>query len=91
MTKIKRLVAVALALLMILGSFSTAAFAADGSAENGTTLSISTKIFRLVDGTWIETEKVKAGEKVMARVYVDTNYFTNSGNLLFFYNNTFFT
>ena len=68
MTKIKRLVAVALALLMILGSFSTVAFAADTSDENGTTLSISTKIFRLVNGNWVETEKVKAGEEVMARM-----------------------
>lgn len=91
MTKIKRLVAVALALLMILGSFSTAAFAANETDGNGTTLSISTKIFRLVNGAWVETEKVKAGEQVMARVYVDTDYYTNSGSLLFFYNNTFFT
>ena len=91
MTKIKRLVAVALALLMILGSFSTVAFASNKTRGNGTTLSISTKIFRLVNGNWVETEKVKAGEEVMARVYVDTDYYTNSGNLLFFYNNTFFT
>ena len=91
MKKIKRLVAVALALLMILGSFSTVAFAANETDGNGTTLSISTKIFRLVNGAWVETEKVKAGEQVMARVYVDTDYYTNSGSLLFFYNNTFFT
>ena len=48
MTKIKRLVAVALALLMILGSFSTVAFASNKTRGNGTTLSISTKIFKLL-------------------------------------------
>ena len=91
MTKLKRLVAVALAILMILGSFSTAAFAADSSDENGSTLGISTKIFRLVNGDWVETKKVKVGEQVMARIYVDTDYYTNTGSLLFFYNNDFFT
>lgn len=89
MTKLKRLVAVALAILMILGSLSMSAFA-DNTAD-GSTLSITTKIFRLVNGEWIETEKVKAGEQVMARVYVGTDYYTNSGSLLFFYNNDFFT
>ncbi len=88
MTKLKRLVAVVLAVLMMLGSLSMVAFADDSTNP---TLGIETKIFRNVDGEWIQTEKVKQGETVKARVYLDTNYYTNSGNLLFFYNNSFFS
>ena len=91
MKTMKRLVAVALAFLMIFSSFSMAATAWDANVDDGKTLSITTKIFRLVDGTWTETKKVKQGEEVRARIYLDTDYYTNSGNLLFFYNNDFFT
>ena len=91
MKTIKRLVAVALAVLMLLGSMSVFATAWDVNADDGKTLSITTKIFRQVDGEWIETEKVKQGEEVRARIYLNTDYYTNSGNLLFFYNDDFFT
>ena len=91
MKTMKRLVAIALAFLMILGSFSMGAYAWDANTDDGKTLSITTKIFRLVDGVWTETEKVKQGEEVRARIYLDTDYYTNSGELLFFYNNDFFT
>lgn len=90
MTKIKRLVAVALAVLMILGSFSMAASALDVSTFDGNDLTISTKIFREVNGEWVETEKVKQGETVKARVFLGTDYYTSSGSLLFFYDTTFF-
>ena len=88
MTKLKRLVAVVLAVLMMLGSLSMVAFAESTSTP---TLGIETKIFRNVDGEWVQTEKVKQGETVKARVFLDTNYYTNSGNLLFLYNNSFFS
>ncbi len=91
MKTIKRLVAIALAVLMIFGSVSVAATAWDVNTDDGKSLSITTKIFRLVDGEWTETEKVKQGEEVRARIYLNTDYYTNSGNLLFFYNNDFFT
>lgn len=90
MTKLKRLVAVALAVLMILGSFSMAASALDVRSFDGNTFTISTKIFREVNGEWVETEKVKQGETVKARVFLGTDYYTSSGSLLFFYNTTFF-
>lgn len=90
MTKIKRLVAVVLALLMIFGSVSIVASAWDATTDDGFTLNVNTKIFREVDGEWIETTKVKAGETVKARVYLGTDYFTNGGDLLFFYNTSFF-
>ena len=91
MKTMKRLVAIALAVLMLFGSVSVAASAWDARIADGNTLSITTKIFRLVDGEWTETEKVKQGEEVRARIYLNTDYYTNSGNLLFFFNNDFFT
>ena len=90
MTKIKRLVAVLLALLMIFGSVSIVASAWDATVDDGFALDVTTKIFRQVDGEWIETTKVKAGETVKARVYLNTDYFTHGGDLLFFYNTDFF-
>ena len=90
MTKIKRLVAVLLALMMIFGSVSIVASAWDATVDDGFALDVTTKIFRQVDGEWIETTKVKAGETVKARVYLNTDYFTNGGDLLFFYNTDFF-
>ena len=90
MTKIKRLVAVVLALMMIFGSVSVVASAWDATTDDGFALSVTTKIFRQVDGEWIETTKVKAGETVKARVYLGTDYFTSGGDLLFFYNTSFF-
>ena len=90
MTKIKRLVAVALAFLMIFGSITVTASAWDAATDDGFDLNIKTKIFRQVNGTWTETEKVKRGESVKARVYLNTTYFANAGELLFFYNNDFF-
>lgn len=97
MTKIKRLVAIALALLMVFGSMSVMASAVatistwDATVDDGFDLGITTKIYREVDGEWVETEKVKAGEAVKARVFIDTDYFTNTGSLLFFYNTSFFS
>lgn len=91
MTKIKRLVAIALALLMVFGSVSVMASAWDATVDDGFDLGITTKIYREVNGEWVETEKVKAGETVKARVFINTNYFTNTGSLLFFYNTSFFS
>ncbi len=90
MTKTKRLVAVVLAVLMILSSFTMAANAWT-VADDGSSLDIRTEILRQVDGVWTATEKVKQGEAVKARIYLETDYYTNSGQLLFFYNNNFFT
>ncbi len=90
MTKLKRLVAVALSVLMILGSLSMSVYALNVDDFDGSTLTISTKIFREVNGEWVETEKVKQGETVKARVFLGTDYYTSSGDLLFFYDTSFF-
>ncbi len=91
MVKTKRLVAVALAILMILGSFSMTSFAWDANVNDGFDLTIHTEILREVNGEWVKTDKVERGETVKARVHLGTDYYTNTGSLLFFYDNTFFT
>ncbi len=91
MVKTKRLVAVALAILMILGSMSMSAYAWSARTSDGSTLTINTEILREVNGEWVKTDKVDRGETVKARVYLGTDYYTNSGDLLFFYSNDFFS
>ncbi|MBR4767248.1 MAG: InlB B-repeat-containing protein, partial [Clostridia bacterium] len=59
--------------------------------ESENKLVVTTKFFREENGEWIETTKAKRGETLKARVYLDSAYPTNSGELLFFYDNTFFT
>ncbi len=83
----KRLVAVALAILMIFGSISVAVTA---SAADGTTFGITTKILRNVNGVWTETDKVKAGEDVKLGVYLDTDFYAGDGSILMYYNTNFF-
>lgn len=55
------------------------------------TLAFKTEIFRNEDGEWIKTDRVKRGEDVKARLYIDASYFTGSGDVLLFYDNGFFT
>ena len=91
MTKTKKVVAMLLAFLMIFSSASVLASAWDVDADDGKTLEISTKIFKEVNGEWVETEKVAPGSNVKARVYIGTDYYSNDSDLLFFYNKDFFT
>lgn len=91
MTRIKRLVAVALAFLMMFSSLSVAASAFDPMTEDSNDVSVTTEIYRTeADGDLVATDKVKKGETVNVKVYADTSYFTGDGTLLFFYNNNFF-
>ncbi len=91
MTKTKRLVAVALAILMVLSSFSMTSFAWNARSNDGFELTVNTEILRQVNGQWVKTDKVERGETVKARVHLGTDFYTNSGQLLFFYSNKFFT
>lgn len=91
---IKKSLALILSVLILIGTGAAGltAFAAD-STESVGTVSFETKFFRLdeVSGEWIETDRAKKGETLKARVYVDTDYYTNSGEILFFYDDEFFT
>ena len=91
MTKIKKVVAMALAFLMIFSSASVLANAWTVTVDDGFSLAIGTKFF-INNGTeWVETEKVAPGDDVKARVYIGTDYYSNSSTLLFFYDKDFFT
>ena len=95
MTKIKKVVAMALAFLMIFSSASVLANAWTVTVDDGFNLAIGTKFF-INEGTedapsWVETEKVAPGDSVKARVYIGTDYYSNSSTLLFFYDKDFFT
>ncbi|MDY5948826.1 MAG: InlB B-repeat-containing protein [Oscillospiraceae bacterium] len=91
MTKTKKVVAAMLAFLMIFSSASVLASAWDAAVDDGKTLDISTKFFKEVSGEWVETQKVRPGDVVKARVYVGTDYYSNDSTLLFFYDKDFFT
>lgn len=89
-TVFKKSVAVMLAVLIFV-SAGIAGLTASAKETEGT-LSFETKFFRYDEalGDWDEVSIVNKGDNLKARVYVDTDYFTNSGELLFFYNNDFF-
>lgn len=89
MTTVKKMTAVLLAFLMLIGTVSVMAFAAN--TDDGTTVSIATKIYREVNGKWVETTKVKEGENVKARIFLKTDFYAGSGNAAFFYTKDFFT
>lgn len=91
MTKSNKVVAVVLALLMIFSSMSAVAYAFDPETEGGNSLSITAEIYKDVDGTLTAVDKVKAGDDVKVRVSMDTDYYSSSSKLLFFYDNSFFS
>lgn len=81
----KKSVSVFLALLMVFGSFSILATAADAQFN----WSLDTKFYRY-DGTeWVETTKVKKGEEVKARIFMDTDFQLGAATLFCFYPTTF--
>ena len=84
----KKSVSVFLAILMIFGSVSLLATAADKADYNW---EIDTKFYRY-DGTeWVETTKAAKGESVKARVFIKTDFQFGPTDLFFFYPSTFLT
>ncbi len=92
-TMIKKSLALILTALILVSADAAGitAFAADSTEVVGT-LGIETKLFRYdeVSGDWVETDRARRGEILKARVYVDTDYCTNSGRLMVFYDDAFF-
>ncbi len=95
----KRLVSVALALLMAFSCFSLLASAADSND-----IKLEFKFYRAVSETvvgsdgvettttkWIPTTKVAKGETIKARLFVDTNYAAASSALFWMYPENFLT
>ncbi|MBR2869608.1 MAG: InlB B-repeat-containing protein [Clostridia bacterium] len=84
--KLRKIIALLLAVAITVTAMGMTVFA---SQIDGT-LSAETKFFREVDGAWVEADTVANGEKVKVRLYLDTSFYTNTGDLIFFYNNDFF-
>lgn len=81
MTRFKKSLALFLALVMMFSTMTIAASAWNYQTDDGFAITYTTKFFRLdaESGEWIETTRAKPGEAIKARVYVATDYATNSG------------
>lgn len=92
-TIFRKSVAVMLAALILLSAGVAGVTASAQSTGVVGTLKFETKLFRYDADSdeWIEADRVRKGENLKARIYIDTDYFTNSGELLFFYDKDFFT
>ena len=86
MKTFKRAISCFLALLMIFGSFSVLSYADFGDGSENTAM-FETKFF--VDG--VETDTVKPGDKVQARVYLTTDYLMGISDIFWVYNKEFMT
>ena len=85
MKLLKKSVSVFLAVLMIFGTFSILATAADAQFN----WAVDTKFYRY-DGTeWVETTKAKKGESVKARIYMETDFNLSATQLIYFYSGDF--
>lgn len=88
----KKYISVLLAAMLILTAapLSIISFAWDPNVDDGFNLSLKTKIFHQVDGEWVEADTLEPGESVKARVYIGTDYYAGPGQVVVFYNNSFF-
>ncbi|MBR4727031.1 MAG: InlB B-repeat-containing protein [Clostridia bacterium] len=91
MTTVKKLTAIVLAFLMLIGTVTVMASAWDVNTDDGSTVSITTKIVRQVNGKWVETRKVKEGEDVKALILLDSDFYQGGGQIAFFYTKDFFS
>ncbi len=99
MTHLKKSLAMLLALIMMFSSMSVAANAWNPE-DDPCDITFTVKFFRFdadeVDTSagkdgWIETTNAAPGEKVKARVYVKTGFYTHGGDCCFIFDKTFFT
>ncbi len=62
------------------------------AAQTADELSFKTEFYRFDEhsDSWVYTEKAAPGEKVKARLFVETDYFTNAGDIIVFYSDDFF-
>ena len=81
----KKSVSIFLAILMIFGSVSLMATAAEADYN----WEIDTKFYRYDGSEWVETTKAAKGEAVKARVFVKTDFNFANSSFFFFYPTTF--
>lgn len=97
MAILKKSVALLLTVLLAFSSWSVLASAAWDPAVQPNDLSLEVKLYRNggteLSPNWVEVNdtKLAPGEKVKARIFVGTDYYTYAGNLLLFYDTDFFT
>lgn len=91
MTHLKKSLALLLAFVMIFSSMTVAA-SAWSVGDDGRTVTFQIKFFRQDSktGNWIETKNAAPGEKVKARMYIDTDYYAYSGELALLFDSRFF-
>ncbi|MGN0574000.1 MAG: hypothetical protein ACI4IX_08685, partial [Acutalibacteraceae bacterium] len=91
MTHLKKSLALLLAFVMIFSSMTVAA-SAWSVGDDGTTVSFQIKFFRQDSktGNWIETTNAAPGEKVKARMYINTDYYAFSSELALLFDSRFF-
>lgn len=92
MKTLKRIASVALAFLMLFSSVSilSSAVVGDGN-ENSFTL--TTKFYREDPdtGDWIETSKAAKGEDILARIFLETDFYASDHTLFWLYPTDFMT
>lgn len=96
MTRLKKSLAMFLALVMAFTTMSVAATVMEewNPDDEPNDLTFTVKFFREDDensGEWIETEKVAPGERVKIRVYIKTGYPSYGGDMCFLFDNQYFS
>ncbi len=93
MARLKKSLALLLAVVMMFSSMSVAASAFDPMTDGGSSIDFVIKFFRkdAKTGEWIETERAKPGEAVKARVYITTDYAAFGGEMALLFDSDFFT
>ncbi len=94
MTHLKKSLAMLLALIMMFSSMSVAASAVDTPAEEPSDITFTIKFFRedpKNPGQWIETTKAAPKEKIKARLYIKTGFYTTGGDTCFLFDDAYFT
>lgn len=88
----KKSLSALLAVVMLLSAapFGSVSYAWNPSVDDGFNLSFSTKLFKQTDGEWVEADIVEPGDEIKARVYIGTDYYAGTGEVVVFYNNSFF-
>ena len=99
MNSFKRALSVFLAALMVFSSMSVLAFAAVGDG-NGNSWSMEFRFYRWVDSNgdgvesddeWIETQKVARGDRIKARLFVESDYAVGVATYFWLYSKKFMT
>lgn len=85
MKLLKKSVSVFLALIMVFGTFSILATAADAEFN----WAVDTKFYRYDGSEWVETTKAKKGETVKARIFMETDFKLSATQLIYFYSGDF--